>query len=240
MAVIVAVPADTAVTRPVVETVATESELDVQLTFLFVAFDGLTVAVSCPVSPSVNDISDVFNETPVTEITFFFTVTLQVAVLLPSSVVTVIVAVPSETAVTKPLEETVATEGELVVQLTLLFVASDGRTVAVSWLDSPSVNVKVDLSSQTPVTEITFLFTVTLQVAVQLPSSVVTVIVAVPSDIAVTSPDEETEAMTDEVDFHLTLLIDALDGKIVAVSCFVSPSVISNVSWDRDTDSTGI
>ena len=77
VAVIMADPSEIAVTRPDEETVATDVELDSQLTFLFVAFDGLTVAVSCSVPPSVKDISDLFSETPVTEITFFFTVTVQ-------------------------------------------------------------------------------------------------------------------------------------------------------------------
>ena len=48
VAVIVAVPAETAVTTPF-DTVATELSLDVQTTVLFVAFAGVTVAVSCAV-----------------------------------------------------------------------------------------------------------------------------------------------------------------------------------------------
>ncbi|CDC37943.1 unknown [Clostridium sp. CAG:352] len=48
VAVIVAVPAETAVTTPF-DTVATELSLDVQTTVLLVAFAGVTVAVSCAV-----------------------------------------------------------------------------------------------------------------------------------------------------------------------------------------------
>jgi hypothetical protein len=51
--VIVALPAAIAVTRPELFTVATEVLLLLQLTFLLVASDGCTVAVSCPVCPTV-------------------------------------------------------------------------------------------------------------------------------------------------------------------------------------------
>jgi hypothetical protein len=49
--VIVAVPADIAVIKPVAETVATAALLLLQLTFLLVALAGDTVAVNCPVVP---------------------------------------------------------------------------------------------------------------------------------------------------------------------------------------------
>ena len=62
-----------------------------------------------------------------------FTVTVQVAVLLePSAVFAVIVALPLDTAVTKPVLLTVATEVLLLVQVTLLSVALLGVTVALS------------------------------------------------------------------------------------------------------------
>ena len=60
------------------------------------------------------------------------TVTVQVAVLPPSVVVTVIVAVPAFFAETTPSEDTVATVVLLDVQLTVLSEAFDGFTVAVS------------------------------------------------------------------------------------------------------------
>ena len=62
-----------------------------------------------------------------------FTVTLQVALLFePSAVLAVIVALPLDTAVTRPVLLTVATDGLLLVHVTLLFVALLGVTVAVS------------------------------------------------------------------------------------------------------------
>ena len=68
--------------------------------------------------------------------TDMLTVTAQVAVLLePSDVVAVlavIVAVPLDTAVTRPFASTVATDGLLLLQITLLSVAFSGVIVAVS------------------------------------------------------------------------------------------------------------
>jgi hypothetical protein len=57
---------------------------------------------------------------------------VHVAVIPPSEVVTVIVAVPSETAVTSPAVPTVATESLLLLQVTFVFVAPLGTTLAVS------------------------------------------------------------------------------------------------------------
>ena len=68
------------------------------------------------------------------------TVTVQFAVKPPSSVATVMVAVPALTAVTVPFY-TVATLVLLLVHVTFWFVALDGCTVAVSWTVSPSVRV---------------------------------------------------------------------------------------------------
>ena len=52
--------------------------------------------------------------------------------LLPSAVVAVIVAFPVVIAVTRPVDDTVATLLSLDVQTTDLSVALDGETVAVS------------------------------------------------------------------------------------------------------------
>ena len=54
VAVMVAIPGATAVTRPLLLTVATLLLLVAQVTDLLVVFSGKTVAVSCSVSPSVN------------------------------------------------------------------------------------------------------------------------------------------------------------------------------------------
>ena len=80
------------------------------------------------------------------------TVTAQVAVLPPSLVVTVIVAVPAFTPVTTPSEETVATPVLDEVQATVLSVAVDGLTVAVRVAVLPCDRVRVVGETVTPVT----------------------------------------------------------------------------------------
>jgi hypothetical protein len=85
------------------------------------------------------------------EMLISFTVTVQVAVLLPSTVLTFIAAVPGETAVTLPLL-TVATDELLLAHVTAAFVALLGATVAISVSDPPTECVSVDLFNDTPVT----------------------------------------------------------------------------------------
>ena len=215
--VIVAVPAFFAVTTPEVETAATVVLFDDQLTVLSEAFVGLTVAVSAWVSPSVKVSKVLSSITLVTCTIGAFTVTVQVAVLPASVVVTVIVAVPAFFAVTTPSEDTVATVMLFDDQVTDLLEAFDGFTVAVSAWVSPSVRVRDVLSSVTPVTGMTGALTVTVQVAV-LPPSVVTVIVAVPAFFAVTTPEEDTVATAVLFDDQVTDLSEAFDGLTVAVS----------------------
>ena len=184
--VIVAVPDATAVTFPEVETVATLVLLLLQVTFLFVALLGATVAVSVSVAFGANVSVVLFRLTPVTGTV---TVTEHVAVLLPSAVVTVIVAVPAAMAVTKPDVETVATDVLLLFQVTFLFVALEGETVAVSVSVALGARVREVLFKLTPVTG---MFTVTAQVADLLLA--VAVIVAVPEPTDVTRPEEDTVA----------------------------------------------
>ena len=127
--VIVVVPAFKAVTLPST-TVATDVLLLFHDTFLLVALSGLTVAVKVIVSPSVNEAVVLSNDTLVTGYTFATTVTLQVAVLAPSSVFAVMVAVPGAIAVTTP-PLTDATEELLEIHRIVLFSASEGEIVAV-------------------------------------------------------------------------------------------------------------
>ena len=150
--------------------------------------------------------------------TFAFTVTAHVAVLLPSVVFTVIVVLPADLAITIPEEDTSATDGALEDHVTDLSVAFDGVTVAVSDWVSPSVIVRVVLSRLTPVTDMTFALTVTAHVAVLLPSVVFTVIVALPAVLAITTPDEETSATERALEVHVTDLSVAFDGDTVAVN----------------------
>ena len=83
------------------------------------------------------------------------TVTLQIAVLFPSTVVTVTTAVPSAFAVTFPSSSTVATSSLSLEKFTCLFVAFFGATVAVSCTVCPlSVSFTSDRSSVTSLTAI--------------------------------------------------------------------------------------
>ena len=71
------------------------------------------------------------------------TVTTQEADLLPSEDRAVIVAVPEETALTVPSELTLATELLEEDQVKVLFVAFEGRTVALSVFDSPTAKLRL-------------------------------------------------------------------------------------------------
>ena len=128
----VAVPPDTAVTVPF-STVATAVLVELHVAFLFVASEGTTVAVKVAVVPLTKDNSVCESVTPVADTV---TVTSHVAVWLPSSVVTVMVVLPPETAVTMPFS-TVATDVLFELHVTFWFVASEGETVAVNFAVAP-------------------------------------------------------------------------------------------------------
>ena len=79
----------------------------------------------------LNDV--LFNVILLTRTVDAVTVTVHAALFpLPSFAVAVIVAVPGATAVTSPLELTVATDAFDVVQFSPLLVAFEGDTVALS------------------------------------------------------------------------------------------------------------
>ena len=149
---IVAVPGATAVTLPSF-TVATFSSDELHSTVFSVAFSGANVATRVTSSPSTSPVSSLSKVTPVTGIFLASTVTAHVAVFPPSAVETVMVVVPGLSAVTFP-SDTEATPASEDDQLTALFVALLGETVAVSVSLSPSVKGRVDLLMLTPVTAI--------------------------------------------------------------------------------------
>jgi hypothetical protein len=150
MTVIFAMPAPTPITTPFSDTVAIEVLLLLQLTALLVALVGVIAAtrVSAPLTPRL--MLDLFSETPVTAMEL--TVTVQVAVLPPSEVVTVIVADPGATAVTVPFSDTVATAVLLLLQLTALLVALVGVMVAIRVSEAPALRLREFLFNVTPVT----------------------------------------------------------------------------------------
>ena len=238
--VIVAVPAAFAVTTPEEETVATEDLFDDQVTDLSVALDGVTVAVSVCLSPTVKERDVLSRLTPVTETVAAETLTEQVAVFPPSFVVAVTFAVPAALAVTTPEEDTVATEVLLDDHVTDLSVALDGVTVAVRVCVSPSIMVRLVLFKLTPVTETFCACTVTVHVAFFPPSVVVTVIVADPAAFAVTTPEEETVATEVLLEDHFTDLSVALVGETVADNVCSSPSVMLKLVLSSVIPDTGM
>ena len=98
------------------------------------------------------------------------------------------VAVPAATAVTFPFSSTVATPVLLLLQVTVLLVASSGVTVALRVSLLPTAKKRSVLFRLIPVTVTGAAVTVTVQLAVLLPFTVVTVMVAVPTDSGVTTP----------------------------------------------------
>lgn len=96
------------------------------------------MAISCtvPLGSIVLDVG--VTETPVTDTKApEYTVTAQVAVKEPSVVVTTIFVVPATIAVMRPLELTVALAGTDDDQVSAVFVAFVGVTLAVSWRVEP-------------------------------------------------------------------------------------------------------
>ena len=188
----VALPGLPASTSPL-STATTAASLVVQVTVLSVASSGVTVAVRVAFSPDFRVSSVLSRLTPVTATSPLSTVTLQVAVLPPSLVLTVMVAVPGLPARISPLS-TATTGGSLDVQVTLLSVAFAGVTVAVRVAFSPDFRVSSVLSRLMPVTATVLALTVMVTVAVNPPSLVLTVMVAVPGATAVTIPVLDTVA----------------------------------------------
>ena len=133
----VALPTATAVTRPFLSTLATLGSDEVQVTDCAASL-GSTVAVSCSCEPASRVASGLFKTIDVASLN---TVTAQVALRsVPSVVLAVMVALPTATAVTRPLLSTLATLGSDEVQVTDC-AASRGSTVAVSCSCKPASRV---------------------------------------------------------------------------------------------------
>jgi hypothetical protein len=135
VAVIVAVPADTAVTTPVELTAATAGLLDDQVTsrsVTIVLFASLTVAVSVVVVPATR----LFVAGVTMTLPTGAGVTVSVALPDFPSLVAVMVAVPGATAVTTPLPDTVATNVLLELHVTT-------RSVTTAPFASLTVGVSV-------------------------------------------------------------------------------------------------
>jgi hypothetical protein len=130
-------------------------------------------------------------------------------------------ALPEDTPVTRPVEDTVAL-ALLLVQTTFWLVALAGVIVATSVSELPNPRARAVLSNDMPVTR-TGAGTVIVQTAVRFPSTVVAVILAEPWLMAVTKPSLLTAATVGLLLAQVTLLSEAVVGKIDGTSNSVVP-----------------
>jgi len=236
LTVIVAVPALTAVTSPVLLTVATAVLLELHVTLLSEAFAGTTVAVSCCAVPAVNAAVAGVKVTDVTGTAV--TITSLAAVRAPSTVLTVIVAVPAPIPKTLPVSLTMATELLLELHIRFLLEAFAGAIEAFSWSMLPAVIAALAGANVTPVTGTKV--TVMTLVAIRPPSAVLTVMVAVPDLTPVIRPVSLTVATEESLELQVTFLLEAVAGATVAVNCCVRPIFTFAVAGAKVTPVTGI
>jgi len=225
VAVIVAVPAVTPVTTPVAETVATDVGAALHVTVRPVSTlpaASLTVAVSGAVAPTATlTVLGVM-------VTLAAGTSVTVIVELPvcPSLVAVTIDVPGATAVTTPVDDTVATAGvpELhVIVRPVSTLPAASFNVAVSGAVAPTLRladagVTVTLATGTGVT---------VTVAVPDAFPLVAVIVAVPTLAPVTTPVGDTFATEVGAALHVTVRpVSTLPAAslTVAVSGAVAPT----------------
>ena len=213
VALIVTFPAFSAVTFPVLLTVAIFLSLLVYVTALFFAFDGDTLVLSDTVSPTSNIFLFADN---VMLLTGCVTTTLTVAFLsVPSFAVAVIVAVPTFLAVIFPFEVTVATFVLLDLKVTPFTVGFEGVSVAFTvllWLGARLIVLALSLTFVTGVP------TLIVHTAFLLVPFALTVILAVPFFFAFTVPFASTVATDLLLEVHTSGVDFALLGLIVALS----------------------
>ena len=233
--VIVALPSLTAVTFPLLSTVATSGLLDFHVNVVSsVVSLGLIVATSVSASCSSN-VKVVLSKLTLSIGIFslgLFTVILHSA-LLPFTVVTVIVATPSLTAVTFPSWSTVATLVLLDNHVNVVSsVVSLGLIVALNVWETPSSNV---IAVRFRWTDVIWLITVILHVSVN-PLLVLTVIIALPGFLAVTTPVELTVATSGLFDSHVNVLSSVVSlGVTVALNGLELSFLISKSLRFNDT-----
>jgi hypothetical protein len=203
VAVIVAVPFVTAVTSPADETVATEVFDDDHVATespRVVPSESLTVAVSVTVSPA--DVNAAVLGDTVTEEAIWVTVISAFPLTEPE--VAVIVAVPLATAVTSPADETVT-----------IVVSDDTHvTVAPEITDPPASFTVAERVAVSPIDSKLFELGDTVTLAASWPNVTDTDVlaepdcartVALPTDMAVTSPLPNTVATAGLDELHVTV-----------------------------------
>jgi hypothetical protein len=240
-ATIVATPGETADTSPVEETVATLGAFVFQsivrpLSTLW--WTSSSVAVSCCVAPLTTVIVGGLKVMVATGAS----VTVIVALPLFPSLVAVMLAVPTETAVTAPSAEIVAMAvlPELHVTARPVSVAPFASSVVAVACAVPTAVMEFGVSATLTAATGT---AVTVIDAVPVCPSPVAVMVAVPTDTAVTMPLVLTVATPGLLELHATarpLRTSPLAARIVAVASVVAPAMSEDAARVTPTDATGI
>lgn len=212
-------------TVPLVVTVAIFLFEETQVTALLFAVAGPTVALSV-IFPFLFMVAvflfNLIEETIITELIVHLAV-----ILLPSFDLHVITAEPFPTALTTPVDETVATLVFDDDHVTALLFAAAGPTVALSVNVAPFLIV---LFVALSLMDVTGCETVTVHFAsLPLPSLALHVITAVPFDTAVIVPLFTVATLLLEV-VHSTFLLFALAGATVDVIRPVYPQTDSVLS----------
>ena len=233
--VIVVLPAFSAVTFPCESTVATSSLLDFHVNVVSsVVSLGLIVATSVSACCSSNVNASLFKLTLLIGMFSLglFTVILHSA-LLPFTVIAVIVATPSFKAITFPSWSTAATASLLDFHVNVLAsVVSLGLIVALNVWETPSSKV---IAVRFKWIDVIWLITVTLHVSVN-PLLVLTVIIALPGFLAVTTPVELTVATSGLFDSHVNVLSSVVSlGVTVALNGLELSFLISKSLRFNDT-----
>src|SRR6266566_1612822 len=239
VAVIVAEPAATPVTKPLLVTVATAGLLLAQVTTRPASelpAESFVTAESCCVAPTAM-LADV--GLTVTEATGTLA-TVMVALLLLPSLVAVTVAEPRTTAVTRPLPLTVATAGLLLAQLTtrpMSGLPAESWVMAVSCAEEPTKMV-AELGEMVTAATATGL---TVTVAVAVCPSLVAVIVALPAETPLATPLLPTGATARlSLDHVMTRPASGLPAESIAaaVNCCAPPIQMAAVAGDTVTEVT--
>src|SRR5665648_244027 len=233
----ITIPLSTADTRPVELIAAWPVPLNIDhVTLLSVALAGNTAALSCRVPLSMVMVAD--PPAPVTVRPVTGTIWLELVIIKvplipePSLAVALAVTVPLSTAVTRPAAVIVAWPVPLTNdQVTVLSVALDGNTAAISCRVPLSVVMVADPPAPVtvrPVTGTIWLELVIIKVPLTPdPSLAVALAVTCLLYTSVTRPAAVIVAwpvpLTND---HVTVLSVALDGNTAALSCRVPLSVV--------------
>jgi len=246
VAVIVAVPAATAVTTPPDETVATPVLLDVQVAVRPVRVppvESLAVDVNVPVWPTVSDRLDGLTDTVATGTRV---TTTDTAALLPSAVAVMdadpaasalmVAVLPDDDGVTFATDELLVVQVNDVPEITFPLAS---LSTAVSCEVCPvmsETNAGLTTGTEAPTTGM-------LTAAEPCMPSTVAITLVEPNATPFTSPVEDTVATALFALLHVTVrplsgLPDESSG--VAAICAVAPMLSDTVAGDMSTELTGV